>query len=85
MARTRAYRRYVRNKAILRKKSLSIHAFGFDWFLVDGAYSKGHIGCCCKMCKYTKHYNIPLLYEVKDREYVKQYIAEVNNDSKNKR
>ena len=64
MSRSRAYTRLMRHKAISRKKYLSQHAFGFDWFLVDGAYSKGHMGCCCKMCKFSKHYNIPLLYEV---------------------
>ncbi len=78
MSRSRAYTREMRHKAISRKKYLSQHAFGLDWFRVDGAYSKGHIGCGCKMCKYTKYYNIPLLYEMKDREYVKQYLDEMN-------
>ncbi len=76
MERTRAYRREVRNKAIARKKRVS-HAFcGGEWFKTDGMYSKGHIGCGCRLCKYTKHYDIPLFYEVRDREYVRLCLKE---------
>ena len=78
MPRSRAYRRDMRNRAIACKKRLSHDVYGLDWFRVDGAYSKGHIGCGCRLCKFTKFYGIPLPYEVRDREYVKQYLEEMN-------
>ena len=37
------YRRYVRNKAILRKKRISNSVYGLDWYKHDGQYSKGKI------------------------------------------
>ena len=76
MERTRAYRREVRNKAIARKKRVSKAVYHVNWFKKDGQYSKGHIGCGCPLCKYNRHYGIPLFYEVKDREYVKQCLEE---------
>lgn len=71
MKRTRAYRRYVRNKTIARKKRICKKIYSSDWYKHDGEYSKGKIHCGCKLCKYTKHFGIPLLYEVKDKEYVR--------------
>ena len=78
MKRTRAYRRYVRAKAIARKKRIVNAVYGGYWFKYDGQYSKGHIGCGCALCKYNKHYGIPLPYEAKDRAYVKEYLADCN-------
>ena len=78
MSRNRAYRRDARKRAIARKKQVSHDVYGIDWFKTDGAYSKGHIGCGCRMCKFTKFHDIPLLYEARDREYVKQYLDEMN-------
>ncbi len=71
MERTRAYRRDVRNRAIRRKKRRSRAYYGLDWFKVGGAYSKGHIGCGCGLCKYEKHRKVPRLYEVSEREYIR--------------
>lgn len=76
MKRTRAYRRDVRNKAVTRKKRISNEVYGFDWYKSDGYYSKGKIHCGCKLCKFGKHYNIPLLYEIKDKEYQKLMIED---------
>lgn len=70
MERTRAYRRYVRNRAIRRKKRRSLAYYGLDWFKYDGAYSKGHIGCGCGLCKYEKHRGVSLKYEVMDKFYL---------------
>lgn len=77
MSRGRAYRRDMRDRAIVRKKMVSHGVYGIDWFRVDGAYSKGHTGCGYRMCKYAKFHGITLLYEVRGREYVKQYLEEM--------
>lgn len=39
------YRRYVRNKTILRKKRISNVVYGFDWYKRNGQYSKEKIHC----------------------------------------
>ena len=57
--RNRAYRLYQRKRAILRKKGVSRRVYGTDWFLVDGKYSKGHIGCGCGLCKPDKRFQRP--------------------------
>ena len=49
--RGRGYRRYVRNKTILRKKRISNLVYGLDWYHHDGQYSKGKIHCGCELCK----------------------------------
>ena len=60
MERTRAYRRYQRRRAILRKKGLSKRIYLMDWYQgVDGKYSKGHIGCGCGLCKPDKRFRKP--------------------------
>ncbi len=74
MKRTRAYRRDIRNRKIARKKRISEKYFGIKWFKFDGAYSKGHIGCSCWLCKREKHYNIPHVYELKDMDHVEQSL-----------
>ena len=38
--RGREYRRYVRNKTILRKKCISHLIYGFDWYNHDGKYAR---------------------------------------------
>jgi len=89
MARTRSYRREVRNKTIARKKRICRAIYwgsapklyespepGY-WYKVDGRYAKGKIYCGCKMCKYSRHYGLPMLYELKDREIVKQALEEM--------
>ena len=43
MERTRAYRRDVRKRAIKRKKRICRANYGWDWYKVDGKYSKGKI------------------------------------------
>lgn len=70
MERTRAYRRDVRKRIINRKKRICKKLYGYDWYNVDGKYSKGKIHCGCKVCKYEKHFSIPIVREVRAREYV---------------
>ena len=53
------YRRYVRTKAILRKKRISNSVYGLDWYKHDGQYSKGKIHCGCGLCKFGKRYGMP--------------------------
>lgn len=48
--RNRAYYRKQRIKHIKRKKNISEHCYGYDWYQVDGAYSKGKIHCSCPLC-----------------------------------
>ena len=55
------YRRYVRNKTILRKKRISNSVYGLDWYKHDGQYSKGKIHCGCGLCKYGKKYDLPTI------------------------
>ena len=57
--RGREYSRYVRNKAIARKKRISQHVYGFDWYPNDGKYSKGKIHCGCVLCKWGRKHGIP--------------------------
>lgn len=59
MSRTRAYRRYVRNKQILRKKNIAVHTYGFDYYEHDGQYSKNKIHCSCGICKFGKKFGLP--------------------------
>lgn len=47
--RNRAYYRKQRIKHIKRKKNISEHCYGYDWYQVDGAYSKGKIHCSCPL------------------------------------
>ena len=53
MERTRAYRRSQRNRAIARKKGAIKRISGgrFEWYSIDGKYSKGKIHCSCQMCR----------------------------------
>lgn len=64
--RDRAYRRYQRRRAILHKKKVSKGIYCTDWFLVDGKYSKGHIGCGCGLCKPGKRFRRPSWEDVKE-------------------
>lgn len=80
MARTRSYRRDVRNKTIARKKRICRAIYGGSphrlyespepgyWYKVDGRYAKGKIHCSCKMCKYSKHYGLPTVRDLRERE-----------------
>ena len=80
MARTRSYRRDVRNKTIARKKRICRAIYGGSphrlyespepgyWYKVDGRYTKGKIHCSCKMCKYSKHYGLPTVRDLRERE-----------------
>ena len=65
MQRTRAWRREQRNKQIRRKKRISKH-WGFDWYSVDGKYSKGKIHCGCGLCKWGRRYGLPTLRTVRE-------------------
>lgn len=77
--RTRAYRRKMRNKSINRKKNISKHVFGFDWYSVDGKYSKGKIHCSCPLCTYSKLYDLPRITDERDKikvqDAMKDYYA----------
>jgi len=48
--RTRAYRRYQRNRSILRKKNICRKVWNGSFYPHDGMYSKGKIHCSCWMC-----------------------------------
>ena len=60
MEKTREYRRYLRRRAIRKKKGVSQRVYGMDWYQgTDGKYSKGHIGCGCGLCKPGKRFRRP--------------------------
>lgn len=61
------YRRYVRNKAILRKKCISKAVHGFDWYRNNGQYSKGKIHCGCNICKPGKKYGLPTIRDIREQ------------------
>lgn len=61
------YRRYVRNKAILRKKCISNSVYGFSWYHYDGQYSKGKIHCGCGLCKFGKKYSLPTIRDIREK------------------
>lgn len=60
------YRRYVRNKTILRKKRISNSVYGLDWYKHDGQYSKGKVHCGCGMCKFGKRYRLPMIRDLRE-------------------
>lgn len=62
-----AYRRYVRNKTIQRKKRISKAVYGIDWYRQDGKYSKGKIHCGCGLCKPGKKYGLPTARDMRDK------------------
>ncbi len=62
----RAYRRYVRTKAIQRKKRISNDVYGLDWYHCDGQYSKGKIHCGCGLCKFGKKYGLPTIRDMRE-------------------
>ena len=64
--RSAEYRRYVRNKTILRKKRISNSVYGLDWYKHDGQYSKGKIHCCCGLCKFGKKYGLPTIRDMRE-------------------
>lgn len=59
------YRRYVRNKTILRKKRISNSVYGFDWYRIDGQYAKGKIHCGCGLCKPSKKFGLPTVRDLR--------------------
>ena len=65
--RGRGYRRYVRNKTILRKKRISNSVYGLDWYNHDDQYSKGKIHCGCELCKFGKKYGLPTIKCMRER------------------
>jgi len=60
------YRRYVRNKTILRKKRISKSVYGVEWYHHDGQYSKGKIHCGCGLCKFGKKYGLPTTRDMRE-------------------
>lgn len=61
------YRRYVRNKAVIRKKSICRSVYGFDWYQHDGQYAKGKIHCGCGLCKPDRKYGLPTVRDIRER------------------
>lgn len=79
MSRTRAYRRYVRNKQILRKKSIATHNYGFDYYEYDGQYSKGKIHCGCGICKFGRKFGLPTVRDEREMSREKLLINDYYN------
>lgn len=72
--RGREYRRYVRNKTILRKKRISHLVYGFDWYKHDGKYAKGKIHCGCGLCKFGRKYGLPTINDMREESRIKSLL-----------
>ena len=68
------YRRYVRNKTILRKKRISRLVYGFDWYNQDGKYAKGKIHCGCGLCKFGRKYGLPTIKDMRGESRMKSLM-----------
>lgn len=75
-----AYRRYVRNKTIQRKKSISNSVYGLDWYHYDGQYSKGKIHCGCELCKYGRKYGLPTIKCIREKSREKILMKDWESD-----
>lgn len=73
------YRRYVRNKTILRKKRISNSVYGLDWYRHDGQYSKGKIHCGCGLCKFGKRYRLPTTRDMREQSREKILLEDYKN------
>lgn len=73
-----AYRRYVRNKTIQRKKSISNAVYGLDWYKHNSQYSKGKIHCGCGLCKFGKKYGLPTIRDMREMTREKTLLDDYN-------
>lgn len=82
MNRSTEFRRMARHHAICRKKTICLSRDGYDWYDMDGKYSKGKIHCGCGLCKPTKRYKYPSFTTQKELEKyhseLKEYYASVS-------
>ena len=51
MNRDRNYYREMREKHIKRKKRIAQLYYGWEYYQVDGKYSKNKIHCSCQLCR----------------------------------
>lgn len=51
MNRDRNYYREMREKHIKRKKRITQFYYDWEYYLVDGKYSKNKIHCSCPLCR----------------------------------
>lgn len=73
-----AFRRYVKNKTVQRKKYLSNAVYGIDWYKHDGQYSKGKIHCGCGLCKFGKQYGLPTIKDKREASREKLLLNDYN-------
>ena len=73
--RGREYRRYVRNKTILRKKRIIHLIYVFDWYNHDGKYANGKIHCGCGLCKYGRKYRLPTIKDMREESRIYSLMA----------
>ena len=50
MNRTQDYYKHHRKRVIEKKKKFVKQYYNFDYYKIDGKYSKGKIHCSCPMC-----------------------------------
>lgn len=90
--RTRAYRREMRKKHIMRKKRIcnahktfAVFENGkadfskevpMEWYKHDGQYSKGKIHCNCGLCKFGRKYGLPTFKQIKELEEYRSKIKD---------
>ena len=80
MERTKVFRRFQRRRTIKRKKRVSWQIYGMDWFQgVEGKYSKGHIGCGCRLCKPDRRFRKASPADARKSKVYATYITEYKN------
>jgi hypothetical protein len=79
--RGRAYKRVQRRNKIEKRKKMSKELYFLPPFEESqtGQFAKRHLGCKkahCLICHYSKILKLPTLKEMRDREKVKEELAE---------
>lgn len=52
-----------------------------EWYKHDGQYNKGKIHCSCKMCKFSRYFNLPTIKDIKEKEIFEYSINEYNKSA----
>lgn len=75
--RNKSFRRDMRNRKIAHRKKICKHVYGMDWYKHDGMYAKGKIHCSCKMCTWSKSFDLPSLKDEIEKERVKDMLEDL--------
>lgn len=45
-----------------------------EWYKHDGQYNKGKIHCSCKMCKFSRHFGLPTLRDIREKQKFEAHL-----------